>query len=221
MFFVRLFGGLAALAVTGTVFLIQPVNSQPFPKDGAATHFESSSTDKRMDTVQHARGQVLALLQNENGCSAWFREVNDDPAAVFQSLQFKIEREERPYVLREVDSYGGERYKQPWVARAWEWGGRNSTVTINSDGAFFHHVSPIAELGAGGGVIRYSGFRTLTIGPFKGETSEAQITTMLHELGHITGRLPLDWDSWDGQSSKNTEEVLRHCKNDIREYARR
>jgi len=221
MFFVCLFRGLTTVALMSTAFLVQPANSQPLHRDGGATHFVPASTDRRMDTVQHARGQVLALLQDENGCSAWFREANDDPAGVFQSLQFKIEKEENPYVLREVDSYGGERYKQPWVARAWEWGGRNSTVTINSNGAFFHHVSPVAELGSGGGIIRYSGFRTLTIGPFKGQTSEAQITALLHELGHITARLPLDGDSWDGQSSKNTEEVLRHCKNDIREFAGR
>ena len=212
MFFVRLFRGLAAIAVLGTVSLVQPVNAKP--------RFASPSADKRMGTVLHARGQVLALLQNENGCLAWFREVDDDPAETFRSLQFKIEKEEQKYVLRMSDGREGDRYKQPWAARAWQWAGRNSVVTINSSGPFFYNVSPVAELGPGGGILRYSGFRKLSVGPYRGDTSEAQITTMLHELGHVTARLPLDGDSWDGKSSRNTEEVVRHCKNEIQEYAK-
>ncbi len=219
MCFAFSFKGPAIVAI-GMILLAQPANSQRQPK-GDEPPAARSSHDKRLDTVERARGQVLALLQNGNACSAWFHEVDDDPAGTFQSLQFKIEKEkEQRYVLRMNFGREGDHYKQPWAARAWQWSGRNSTVAINPSGAFFYNLSPVAELGSGGGVIRFSGFRMLSVGPFRGDTREAQITTMLHELGHVTARIPLDVDSWDGKSSKNTEEVVRHCKSEIQEYAK-
>jgi hypothetical protein len=211
MCFAFSFRGPAAVLAAAVLLLGQPAISAT-----AASHY-----DKRLETVQHARGQVLALLQNENACSAWFREVDDDPAATFESLQFKIEKEkEQRYVLRVNDIHEGSRYKQPWAARAWQWSGRNSTVTINPSGPFFYTISPVVELGSGGGILRFSGYRALTIGPFRGDTPEAQITTMLHELGHVTARIPIDLDSWDGKSAKNTEEIVRHCKSEIQEFAK-
>lgn len=42
-----------------------------------------------------------------------------------------------------------------------------------------------------------------------------------HEFGHIIGRLPEDDDSWDEQSARNTAEVLRHCRSEIRSTARK
>jgi hypothetical protein len=64
---------------------------------------------------------------------------------------------------------------------------------------------------------RPAGYRLLVISSYPGNTPEAQITILLHELGHIIGRLPEDDDSWDGRSSRNTSEVLRHCKTEIHE----
>jgi predicted HD phosphohydrolase len=59
------------------------------------------------------------------------------------------------------------------------------------------------------------------VGSYSGNTAEAQIAILLHELGHIVGRLPDDSDSWDGRSSQNTLEILSHCKPEIRAAARR
>ena len=52
----------------------------------------------------------------------------------------------------------------------------------------------------------------LNVGFYDGDTPEARVAILLHELGHIIGRLPEDNDSWDGESSRNTMEVLQHCK---------
>jgi predicted Zn-dependent protease len=60
---------------------------------------------------------------------------------------------------------------------------------------------------------------TLTISTYNGDTPEAQITILLHELGHIIGRLPEDDESWDGRSLRNTAEVSRHCKIETRAAA--
>jgi hypothetical protein len=59
----------------------------------------------------------------------------------------------------------------------------------------------------------------LTISSYNGDTPEAQITILLHELGYIIGRLPEDEDSWDGRSIRNTSEVSRHCKTETRAAA--
>jgi predicted Zn-dependent protease len=53
---------------------------------------------------------------------------------------------------------------------------------------------------------------TMTVSRYNGDTREAQITILLHELGHIVGLLPEDDDSWNTRSMRNTAEVSRHCK---------
>jgi hypothetical protein len=54
-----------------------------------------------------------------------------------------------------------------------------------------------------------SGNRMLTVSTYNGDTPEAQITILLHELGHIIGRLPEDDDSWDGRSARITYAIFR------------
>jgi len=61
----------------------------------------------------------------------------------------------------------------------------------------------------------------LRVASYAGNSAPAQITALLHEFGHIIGRLPEDDDSWDGQSARNTAEVLRHCRSEIRSTARK
>jgi len=54
----------------------------------------------------------------------------------------------------------------------------------------------------------------LTISSYNGNTPEVQITILLHELGHIIGRLPED-----DRSIRNTSEMSRHCKSETRAAA--
>jgi hypothetical protein len=75
------------------------------------------------------------------------------------------------------------------------------------------------QLDPGGTFARPGGNLMLTIASYNGNTPEAQITILLHELGHIIGRLPEDDDSWDGRSVRNTSEVSRHCKSETRAAA--
>jgi hypothetical protein len=220
MFSARSIKGSAAAALMGVVFLAAPARSQDLVRRAQPAHLTLKSSDKREDTLQRVRGQVLALLQQDNGCSAWFHEAENDPAGVFQSLQFEIDKEKQAYVFRIANDRQGDRYKHPWAARALQWGGRNSTVHLNPEGPFFNSSLPIMQLSSSGAFIRPDGFRVLTVGPYRGNTGEARITTLLHELGHVTARIPEDNDSWDGKSSRNTEEVLRHCRTEIQEYAK-
>jgi hypothetical protein len=127
-------------------------------------------------------------------------------------LRFELEEKGPSFVYGRRDRKRGQLFKQPWVARSYEFGGRNSVVQLNANGAFFSRTSLIMESASGGELSRPSSTHVLTVSSYSGNTSEAQITILLHELGHIIGRLPVDNDSWDGQSSRNTLEVSRHCK---------
>jgi hypothetical protein len=213
MFLARRFQIMVGAALICSAFVPQPALSQHAVKQ--------SRPDKREIEVERVRQQVLAILRNENSCSAWFLEVDDDPAAVFESWHFEFEGRNPSYVFHLRDAHGEPLYKHPWSARTHQLGGRNSTVELNSTGPFFVSNAAIVELGPGGAPFRYEGFRRLTIASFAGNTPEGQITTLLHELGHVVGRIPEDDDSWNGRSSENTKEVLRHCKNEIRTYARK
>jgi hypothetical protein len=53
-----------------------------------------------------------------------------------------------------------------------------------------------------------------------GNTLPARITTLLHELGHVIGRLPDDSDELSGLSAQNTLRVLHACHAQIKASAR-
>lgn len=221
MFFVNAKWSVLVSTLLALFIAAAPVLVLASPKAVRSSRLKLTDEDKRAESLWRAKAQTLALLQEENACSAWFRESDRDPAGVFESLRFQIEQENPSYVLRRLDARGFDLYKQPWVAQSWQFAGRNSMVKFNAQGAFFTDRSPIVELTSGGALSRYLGFRLLTVGPFLGGTPEAQITTLLHELGHVTDRVPADTDSWDGKSVRNTEEVLLHCKSEIHEFAKR
>jgi hypothetical protein len=113
------------------------------------------------------------------------------------------------------DQERGLLFKHPWAAKSTQYGGAKSTILVNANGPFFTRTAIVMQLDSKGWPARPDGMRLLTVSSYQGNTPEAQITILLHELGHVIGRLPEDADSWDGQSSRNTSEVLRHCKAEI------
>ena len=120
------------------------------------------------------------------------------------------------------DSDGTQVLKQPYVASSYENAGRNSRIQLNAKGAFFNRTSEVLEPFRGGGpLLRRGGLHALSVASYGGNTSAAQVTTLLHELGHVVGRIPEDNDSLDGLSSRNTREVLRYCRPEIDAIARR
>jgi hypothetical protein len=182
---------------------------------------ELAAMGRRGEIVADARERTLALLQNNDACAEWFQESNPDTANVFRSLHYTIEDAQPAYTLRKLDDRGRPWMKNPWAAHAIQYGGRQSTVNLNINGPFFRTMSPVHDVGPLGSIGHPIDHTRLGVASFQGDTAEAQVTILLHELGHIVGRLPLDSDSWDGQSSRNTAEVLRHCKPDIHEVAQK
>jgi hypothetical protein len=173
---------------------------------------ELSALGKKGNAIARTREQVLNILQQKNACTAWFQESDPDPAEVFRSLHFELEQKGPSWVYGMRAADHGLILKQPWAAKSFENAGRNSTIQLNANGPFFSRTSYVMELYPGGVLARPSGIARLVVSPYTGDTPEAQITILLHELGHIIGRLPEDDDSWDGRSSRNTSEVLRHCQ---------
>jgi hypothetical protein len=208
-----------AAAVLSLAFSQQPAFSEDrwSSRDEDPIPLELSTSDHYSNSVMRARGQVLAILESENSCSAWFREANPDTAEIFESLHYKIRRHDAAFISRVTDERGDRHLKDPWSARTTQAGGPDSTILLNLDGSFFKSSSPVMQMD--GTFLRPVGHHSLFIASFPGNTAEAKIIILLHELGHVVGRLPADDDSWDGRSSHNTEEVVRHCKQQIRPAA--
>src|SRR5262245_31186030 len=115
MFFVRSKRNFSTFAATALFLVTLPAFVHASPKREDSKHLRLAASDRREESLLRARGRVLALLREENACSAWFRGSVDDPAAVFQSLQFKVEADEHPYISRTVSSDTMMNlYKHPW-----------------------------------------------------------------------------------------------------------
>jgi hypothetical protein len=182
---------------------------------------ELAMMGKRGEVVAQVRQRTLAVLETNDACAEWYRESNSDVAGVFRSLHYRIEDDQPSYTLRKKNAKGVAIMKSPWGAQAIQYGGRESTVRLNKNGPFFQRVSRVLELDRVQWVGQPVYHALLGVASFAGDTIEAQITILLHELAHVIGRIPLDTDSWDGQSSRNTLEVLRHCKPEIHEASQK
>jgi hypothetical protein len=181
---------------------------------------ELSALGKRGDAIARARRQVLEILQPGNGCSAWFQEADSEPSQVFGSVHFELDPRGTSVVYGVKDRERGQLFKHPWAARTTQNAGRDAIIQLNGNGPFFNRTSLIMQLDPGGKFALSGGILPLTVSRYSGDTPEAQITILLHELGHIIGRLPEDDDSWDGRSFRNTSEVSRHCMTETRAAAR-
>lgn len=182
---------------------------------------ELRALGRQGETISRARDQVLKILEAESSCSAWFREADPDPAGTFRSVNFVLEEDGPSYVFAKKEVGQAEIFKHPPVASSWQNAGRNATIRLNANGAFFKETSEVLAQDRKEGPLQLGGMHVLRVASFRGNSAPAQVTALLHEFGHIIGRLPEDDDSWSGQSTRNTDEVLRHCRPEIRLIARK
>lgn len=209
---------IRALAVAAAVVAACPgAEARAKRKENAAG--EALEVSQR-EELERPRREVLRVLRSQNGCSAWFREVDPGAAETFQSLRFEIVTEQITFIQQTGDGHGGFLFKHPWAARTHELAGRDAVIEFNSHGPVFLASLPVIEIPSARNAGRYHGFRQLTIGSFRGRSLAAQMTALFHELAHVIGRIPVDDDSWDGRSQRNTQEVLRNCKAEIRAAVR-
>lgn len=173
----------------------------------------------RGSAIEQARERVIAIFSTENSCSAWFRQADPDVTATFESLDFTL-HDGPKYVVAFKSAWGEMLLMHPYSAAVQENAGHNATVLLNANGPFFAKVADILQRDATGSFARFAGRRALRVGSFDGNTLPAQITTLLHELGHVIGLLPDDSDELSGLSAQNTEHVLHACRAEIKSSAR-
>jgi hypothetical protein len=171
--------------------------------------------------ILQARDKVLEILQTDNACSQWYRSKHADPAATFRTLSFDLDRKGTDYV---VETWGPDSlitFRSPYVASVTQGSGSYSMITINRSGAFFVAMAKVADQPREGGPLSFRGVRYLKVGPYAGNTRQAQVVTLLHEFGHLLDLLPTDKDDYEGRSVQNTMEVLRFCRAQVESKERR
>ena len=197
--------------------LAVPTPAHGLPQDPVRLRLRTLGA--RGSAIEQAREHVIAILGAENSCSAWFREADPDVSATFESLDFSLDDGPK-YVLAFKSAWGEMLLKHPYSAGVQENAGPNATVLLNANGPFFAKAADILQRDATSSFARVVGRRGLRVGSFDGNTLPAQITTLLHELAHVIGRLPDDSDELSGLSTQNTEHVLHVCRAEIKASAR-
>jgi hypothetical protein len=82
-------------------------------------------------------------------------------------------------------------------------------------------MAKLADQPREGGPLSFRGARYLKVGPYGGNTLQAQVVTLLHEFGHLLSLLPTDKGDYEGKSVQNTMEVLRFCRAQVESKDRR
>jgi len=183
---------------------------------GDPVHAQLLAMGKPGQTIELAREKVLEILEAPNACSDWFHQANPDAANVFASLRFALDENGPNYVTALRTDSGGLLFKHPYSGSTRENAGLHAVITLNIHGPFFANSAFLMKQEIIGSAPRRDGWRALKISSYPGNTLPAQITTLLHELGHIVGRIPDDSDQLSGQSSRNTDQVLRYCRGAIK-----
>lgn len=191
------------------------------PASADPVHEQFKIIGKTGQEILRARDKVLEILQTDNSCSQWYRSRDADPAATFRTLSFDLDRKGIDYVVETWESGGLNVFRNPYVASVTQGAGAYSMVTLNRNGAFFTPMARVGDQPREGGPLIFRGVRYLRVGPYGGNTLQAQVVTLLHEFGHLLELLPTDKDDYEGRSVQNTMEVLRFCRAQVESKDRR
>jgi hypothetical protein len=191
----------------------------PAPRDPVPENL--ASMGKPGQKILRARERVLEILEGENSCSAWFREKDSNPAAIFRTLSYELDRKGEELVQESEGAGEMKLFRSPYVARVIQADGSYATITINMKGAFFSTTASVVKEQGDGGPWRLHGVRELRVGPYAGETLHAQTLALLHEFGHVVDLLPTDGGEQEAKSIQNTNQVLRFCRAEIESKVKR
>jgi hypothetical protein len=204
---------------------VQPCNPSGLAGDGCrplkdAVHANLDSGSRPGRKILQVRDRILEILQSENACTDWYRSKDADPASTFRTLSFEVDRKGPDFVVETREPGNTVVDRNPYVARVIQGEGSFATVTINANGAFFSTMAKVAQSAKEGGPLDFRGVHLLKVGPYSGNTLQAQVLTLLHEFGHLLELLPVDEGDRDGQSVQNSIEVLRYCRAEVESKAR-
>ena len=175
---------------------------------------------KTGEKISQVRERILDILQGESACTQWYRTKDPNPAATFRTLSFELDLKGQDYIIETKSADELTTFHNPYVARVIQGNGSYATITLNAHGAFFFAMANLEQAPPGGGTLYFRGVRPLQVGPYAGNTMTAQILTLLHEFGHLLELLPIDEGDRDGQSVRNSKEVLRYCRAEIESAAK-
>lgn len=181
---------------------------------------ELTALGKEGTKIERAREAVESILRGSNACTEWLRTKDANPGTTFHTLDFVIDRKGSQFIRESPVDGLTFLMRQPYVAQATQDGGAHTAITINAYGAFYRSQGNVERSTFRGGHLEATGPHYLTVGGYLGDTMVAQMVTLLHEFGHIINLLPEDADNLDGQSVRNTNEVVRHCRTEIEESAK-
>ena len=206
--------------------LVNPCNFSGMSKRGCIPSEDPvrenlAAMGKPGQKILRAREKILEILEAENGCSAWFRVKDSNPAATFRTVSFTLDSKGQEYVLEIPDRDSRKMLYVPYVAKVFQGEGAHSRVTINRNGAFFFPAAAVVTDRKEGGAMNFLGQRVLRVGPYWGDTASAQVLAILHEFGHVVDRLPSDGGDMGEKSAENTNEVLRYCRVEVETSGRR
>lgn len=196
---------------------VPPTAAADLPAEVDPVRAELQQLGASGETIGQARLNVLGILGSDNKCSAWFRKVVPDPASIFGSLHFELDRTDAPYTLKEQDRTGRWFFRQPYMAKTYQNAGAGAVITINRSGAFFMSAGQIRIVPFDGGPSGLDVQHLLRIDYYTGGTPQARMVILLHEFGHILGMLEHDGYGEDAgwKSSRNTELVLHYCRKEV------
>jgi hypothetical protein len=205
---------------------VNPCNSSNVSSTGCVPSRDLVQEDlatmgKPGQKILRAREKVLEILESENACTAWFRGRDANPAATFRTVRYALDGKGQEYVLQIPDRESREMLHVPYVAKVLQAEGAHSKVTINSNGGFFFPTAAVVKGRGEGGRLDFLSTRALRVGPYWGDTPNAQVLALLHEFGHVIDLLPSDGEDQEGKSAQNTNEVLRYCRAEVESSARR
>jgi hypothetical protein len=162
----------------------------PCNEDEHTVPTELSALGKAGLKIARAREEVLDILSYTNPCVEWFETKEATPAALFQSLNFFLDRHGPQDIFESMNKESNIVRQQPYVAQATQNGGAHTAIVINLNGAFYRPQGQLIKVGQESGPPRTDRTQPLTVGNYGGDTLPAQVTTLLHELGHIIDLLP-------------------------------
>lgn len=222
MLFARMSCAVAVVLAASLIFCEKQAYSQNLveannkrPKDPVRT--ELALLGERGASIDRARQATIDILEGDNKCSSWFRRNEPKSAAVFRTVYFRVD-ENGPSVIHKVQDDRNEwHFFEPYVASAIENATPPASIMINAHGAFFYSYAPVQELVGNTAPHEICVAKRIGVGMYMGNTLSAQITTMLHELGHILGILPVDVGpgTTPEMSPHNTETIVRACHAEI------
>src|SRR5262249_50610899 len=152
----------------------QGVWSQEASEEKDIVRAELATMGKRGAIIARAREQTLLILEGQNACARWFQESSPNPAGIFRSLHYEIIDGRPIYTLHMRNGLGGELWKHPWAANAFQYGGKGSTVEINANGAFFKAISRVMNADPSEWRDQPMPQRTLRVAWLPGNSSQAQ-----------------------------------------------